>query len=131
MASGWNLWVCLQCIGVASRCCYKEVYRYHRLRCGNRRLGLVRGLLRRSTHTGWIRSPTITSWPTSSCPVSWATASLRSRAGPSGGFLRDTSAHSTVLQVDIYSLEPLVASWTKAAIVLRCRPSLLLQNFTR
>ena len=31
MASEWNLWVCmvwLQCIGVASRCCYKEVYRY-------------------------------------------------------------------------------------------------------
>ena len=28
MASGWNLWVCLQCIGVASRCCCKEVYRY-------------------------------------------------------------------------------------------------------
>ena len=28
MASGWNLWVWLQCIGVASRCCYKEVYRY-------------------------------------------------------------------------------------------------------
>ena len=27
MASGWNLWVWLQCIGVASRCCY-EVYRY-------------------------------------------------------------------------------------------------------
>ena len=26
MASGWNLWVRLQCIGVASRCCYKEVY---------------------------------------------------------------------------------------------------------
>ena len=26
MASGWNLWVWLQCIGVASRCCYKEVY---------------------------------------------------------------------------------------------------------
>ena len=25
MASGWNLWVWLQCIGVASRCCYKEV----------------------------------------------------------------------------------------------------------
>ena len=24
MASGWNLWVWLQCIGVASRCCYKE-----------------------------------------------------------------------------------------------------------
>ena len=28
MASGWNQWVWLQCIGVASRCCYKEVYRY-------------------------------------------------------------------------------------------------------
>ena len=28
MASGWNQWVRLQCIGVASRCCYKEVYRY-------------------------------------------------------------------------------------------------------
>ena len=28
MASGWNLWVWLQCIGVASPCCYKEVYRY-------------------------------------------------------------------------------------------------------
>ena len=28
MASGWNLWVWLRCIGVASRCCYKEVYRY-------------------------------------------------------------------------------------------------------
>ena len=26
MASGLNLWVWLQCIGVASRCCYKEVY---------------------------------------------------------------------------------------------------------
>ena len=26
VASGWNLW--LQCIGVPSRCCYKEVYRY-------------------------------------------------------------------------------------------------------
>ena len=25
MASGCNLWVWLQCIGVASRCCYKEV----------------------------------------------------------------------------------------------------------
>ena len=25
VASGWNLWVWLQCIGVASRCCYKEV----------------------------------------------------------------------------------------------------------
>ena len=28
MASGWNLWVWLQCIGVASQCYYKEVYRY-------------------------------------------------------------------------------------------------------
>ena len=28
MASGWNLWVWLQCIDVASRCCCKEVYRY-------------------------------------------------------------------------------------------------------
>ena len=28
MASGCNLWVWLQCIGVASRCCYKEVYGY-------------------------------------------------------------------------------------------------------
>ena len=26
MASGWNLWVWLQCIGVASWCCCKEVY---------------------------------------------------------------------------------------------------------
>ena len=26
--AGWNLWVWLQCIGVASRCCCKEVYRY-------------------------------------------------------------------------------------------------------
>ena len=26
MASGWNLWVWLPCIGVASRCCCKEVY---------------------------------------------------------------------------------------------------------
>ena len=25
MASGWNLWVRLQCIGVVSRCCCKEV----------------------------------------------------------------------------------------------------------
>ena len=24
MASGWNLWVWLQCIGVASRCCCKR-----------------------------------------------------------------------------------------------------------
>ena len=28
VASGWNLWVWLQCISVASQCCYKEVYRY-------------------------------------------------------------------------------------------------------
>ena len=28
VASGWNLWVGLQCIGVASGCCCKEVYRY-------------------------------------------------------------------------------------------------------
>ena len=28
MASGWNLWVWLQCIGVASPCCCKEIYRY-------------------------------------------------------------------------------------------------------
>ena len=28
MASGWNLWVWLPCIGVASGCCCKEVYRY-------------------------------------------------------------------------------------------------------
>ena len=28
MASGWNLWVWLQCIGVACGCCCKEVYRY-------------------------------------------------------------------------------------------------------
>ena len=27
MASGWNLWVWLECIGVVSWCC-KEVYRY-------------------------------------------------------------------------------------------------------
>ena len=26
MASGWNLWVWLQCIGVASRCCYIRRY---------------------------------------------------------------------------------------------------------
>ena len=26
MASVWNLWVLLQCIGVASGCCCKEVY---------------------------------------------------------------------------------------------------------
>ena len=28
MASGWNVWVWLQCMGVASWCCCKEVYRY-------------------------------------------------------------------------------------------------------
>ena len=28
MASGWNIWVWLQCIGVVSGCCCKEVYRY-------------------------------------------------------------------------------------------------------
>ena len=28
MASGWNLWAWLQCIGVVSRCCCKEVYNY-------------------------------------------------------------------------------------------------------
>ena len=28
MASGWNLWVWLQCIGVVSGCCCKKVYRY-------------------------------------------------------------------------------------------------------
>ena len=28
MASGWNLWVWLQCIGVVSGCCYKEIYRF-------------------------------------------------------------------------------------------------------
>ena len=28
MASGWNLWVWLKCIGVVSGCCCKEVYRY-------------------------------------------------------------------------------------------------------
>ena len=27
-ACGWNLWVWLQCISVASQCCCKEVYRY-------------------------------------------------------------------------------------------------------
>ena len=27
MASGWNLWVWLPCIGVVSGCCIKEVYR--------------------------------------------------------------------------------------------------------
>ena len=26
MASGWNLWVWLQCIGVVSGCCCKEVH---------------------------------------------------------------------------------------------------------
>ena len=28
MDSGWNLWVWLECIGVVSGCCCKEVYRY-------------------------------------------------------------------------------------------------------
>ena len=28
MASGWNLRVWLECIGVVSGCCCKEVYRY-------------------------------------------------------------------------------------------------------
>ena len=28
MASGWNLWVWLQCIDVASRCCYNLIRRY-------------------------------------------------------------------------------------------------------
>ena len=28
MASGWNLWVWLECIGVVSGCCCKEVYRF-------------------------------------------------------------------------------------------------------
>ena len=27
MASEWNLWVWLECIGVVSGCCCKEVYR--------------------------------------------------------------------------------------------------------
>ena len=32
MASGWILWVWLECIGVVSDCCCKEVYRYpHKL----------------------------------------------------------------------------------------------------
>ena len=30
VASGWNLWAWSQCIGVANRCCCKEVYRYPR-----------------------------------------------------------------------------------------------------
>ena len=28
MAGGWNLWVWLECIGVVSECCFKQVYRY-------------------------------------------------------------------------------------------------------
>ena len=28
MASGWKLWVWLECIGVVSGCCCHEVYRY-------------------------------------------------------------------------------------------------------
>ena len=31
MASGWNLWVWLECIGVVSGCCCKEVYRFPRI----------------------------------------------------------------------------------------------------
>ena len=26
LAIGWNLWVWLECIGVVSGCCFKEVY---------------------------------------------------------------------------------------------------------
>ena len=33
MASRWNLWVWLQCIGVVSGCCCKEVYRYPHNNC--------------------------------------------------------------------------------------------------
>ena len=29
MARGWNLWVWLECIGVVSGCCGKEVYNYN------------------------------------------------------------------------------------------------------
>ena len=28
VASGWNLWVWVPCIGVVNGCCSKEVYRY-------------------------------------------------------------------------------------------------------
>ena len=28
VASGWNLWVWLECIGVVSGCCCKEIYRF-------------------------------------------------------------------------------------------------------
>ena len=28
MASGWNIWMWLECIGVVSGCCCKEVYRF-------------------------------------------------------------------------------------------------------
>ena len=28
MASGWNPWVWLKCIGVFTGCCYKEIYRF-------------------------------------------------------------------------------------------------------
>ena len=28
MASGWNQWVWLECIGVGKGCCCKEVYRF-------------------------------------------------------------------------------------------------------
>ena len=34
MASGWNLLVWLECIGVVSGCCCKEVFRYpHNITC--------------------------------------------------------------------------------------------------
>ena len=29
MDSGWDLWELLECIGVVSECCYKEVYTVH------------------------------------------------------------------------------------------------------
>ena len=28
MANGWNLWVWLECLGVVSGCCFKDVHRY-------------------------------------------------------------------------------------------------------
>ena len=28
VARGWNLWVCLECIGAVSGCCCREVYIY-------------------------------------------------------------------------------------------------------
>ena len=39
MASGWTLWVWLQCIGVASGCCCKEVPLWVWLQC----IGVVSG----------------------------------------------------------------------------------------